>query len=164
MRPRQMRTTPSALAAGRIPRYTSALRAPRCTTVKTRRFRLLIVLASLVALLLSDVALAGYACPGSEKAVAIASMVEAEMPCAEEMSRAMDEAQPGLCHAHCQGSQQSADSPQPPVFAAAMDLGVVLTVDIAEFAPSASQGVKVPPGLRRLHGPPLAIRHCCFRI
>lgn len=131
--------------------------------MKPRSFRLITVLASVLALLLSSAALAGYACPGAEKAHEVARMVEAAMPCAEEMSRAMDDAQPGLCHAHCQADQQTADSFHPPTFAHLTQLGVVLVVDVGgarQVGPRTSPA----PALHRETGPPLAIRHCCFRI
>lgn len=131
--------------------------------MKLSRCRLLTVLVSVLALLLSQAALAGYACPGTEKAQQIASMVEAGMPCAEEMSRAMDDVQPGLCHAHCQGGQQSADTFQPPAFAHAIDLGVVFTVELARSV-QVSLPPAAAPSVLRGTGPPLAIQHCCWRI
>ena len=113
-------------------------------------------------MLLSNAALAGYACPGSEKAAEVAQMVEAATPCAEDMSRAMDDEQPGLCHAHCQSSDQSADSFHPPVFGDLMDMGPVLTLVAAPLP--AVHGAPAPLPLERQTGPPLAIRYCCFRI
>lgn len=130
--------------------------------VKTHRFRFLTILGCLLGLLLSNAALAGYVCPGSQKAVEIARMVEAQMPCAEEMSRAMDDEQPGLCHAHCQGSQLTADTFQPPAIADRMELGGALTVRV--FASTMPMGHRVQPVLLRETGPPLAVRNCCFRI
>lgn len=129
----------------------------------TRRFRFLTVLFSLLALLLSSAALAGYACTESAKAFEVAQMVEAGLPCADSMSRAMDDEQPGLCHAHCQLGQQTADSFQPPAFAHLMQLGAVLVVQGApQPSPLANGfgGTRVP----RETGPPLPIRNCCLRI
>lgn len=113
-------------------------------------------------MLLSSAALAGYACPGVDKAVQVAEMMEAEAPCAEAMSRSMDDEQPGLCHAHCQSSSQSPDSFHPPVLPDLMQLGAVLTVTPA---PLPAQG-PAPASflLERNTGPPLAIQHCCYRI
>ncbi len=128
----------------------------------TRRSRLFTVMLSLVALLLAQTALAGYVCPGTAKAAQVAAMVQAGMPCAESMSSAMDDAQPGLCHAHCQAAQQSADHYQLPALAALTELGVVLTVAFASA--SADNPLLQAPLLRRSTSPPLAVRNCCFRI
>jgi hypothetical protein len=130
--------------------------------VKTRRFRFLTILGCLLGLLLSNAALAGYVCPGSQKAVEIARMVEAQMPCADEMSRSMDDEQPGLCHAHCQGSQLTADTFQPPAIADRMQLGQVLTVRMSTDTVPLRQWAQ--PVLDRETGPPLAVRNCCFRF
>ncbi len=121
---------------------------------------MLTVILSLWALLFAQAALAGYACPASDKAVQVAQMTEAGMPCAESMSQAMDDSQPGLCHAHCQASQQSADSYQVPHLATIAELGVVMTL---EAAPLRAE-LPYPAPLRPHASPPLAIAHCCFRI
>ena len=129
----------------------------------TRRLRLFTVLVSLFSLLLSSAALAGYACPGVERAVVVAQMAEMDAPCAETMSKAMDDAQPGLCHAHCQNSSQSADHFQPPVLADLVQLGGALTVAEVAFRSDRAQRISVTQ-LQRNSGPPLAVRNCCFRI
>jgi len=78
------------------------------------------------------------------------------------MAQVLDEAQPALCHAHCQGQQQSADSYQPPVIAASSELGAVLTL---APVPDAGSGPLPPlPQWRRDTAPSVAIRHCCLRI
>lgn len=117
----------------------------------------------MLALLFSTAALAGYACPGRDNARQLAEMVDSGAPCAETMSRAMDDEQPGLCHAHCQSDQKSADSSQPTAFATLMQLGPVLTVPAISPPPAPADGVMVSQ-LRRETGPPLAVRHCCYRI
>lgn len=124
-----------------------------------RRHRLLTVLLSVCALLFAQLALAGYACPGAAKAAEVARMAEAGMPCAESMAQAMDDAQPGLCHAHCQASQQSADTFQVPLLPALAQLGPVLTVAAAPPPAGAPAGAPLRPNI----GPPLAIAHCCLR-
>jgi len=128
----------------------------------TRRFRFVTVLFALCALLFAQGALATYLCPGAAKAAEVAQMEQAGMPCAETMSQAMDEQQPGLCHAHCQVAQQSADNFQVPALASLAQLGVVLTVTFAPL--EADRGALDSPQLRRSTAPPLAVQHCCFRI
>ncbi|MBA2676142.1 hypothetical protein [Ramlibacter sp.] len=130
----------------------------------SRRNRWLTVLVAVAALLFGQLALASYACPGIAKAAEVEQMFRAAMPCAEEMSRAMDDEQhPGLCHAHCQAAQQSADSYQVPPLATLEQLGPVLTVAAAtasgESPAPPARSTPPPPA-----GPPLAIRHCCLRI
>ena len=127
-----------------------------------RRFRVITVLFALCALLFAQSALAGYLCPGTAKAAEVAQMTEAGMPCAETMSQSMDEQQPGLCHAHCQAAQQSADSFQVPALATLAQLGAVLTVASEPLQPG--RGVPDSPRLRRAAAPPLSVQHCCFRI
>lgn len=129
----------------------------------SRRSRLVIVLFSLLSLLVSTAALAGYDCPAREKAWQIAQMVEAGAPCATTMSRAMDEDQPNLCHADCQVAGQSTTSLPPPLLASWMELGVVLVVPGEDRAapPSGTPVADAPPPDP---GASLAIRNCCFRI
>lgn len=128
----------------------------------TRRCRLLTVLLSLCALLFAQTALAAYACPAVAKAAEIAQMAEAGMPCAESPALAVDDEQPGLCHAHCRGEPPSADHYQLPALATLDQLGAVLTV----ASPPVLGGASSPqvPLLRRGAAPPLAVRYCCFRI
>ena len=129
----------------------------------SRRFRLITALLALVALLFSSAALAGYACPGGEKAAEIARMTEAGMPCAQEMASSMDEEQPALCHAHCQATEQSADNYHPPVVADVLHAAPGLTVAFVEPA-RVRAGLGTSRQIWRDTGPPLAIRNCCFRI
>lgn len=126
------------------------------------RSRLVTVILSLCALLLAQGVLAGYACPGQAKAIELAQMIDADMPCAHTMSAAMDEEQPQLCHAHCQASQPSADTYQPPALASLMQLGAVLVVQLPDPAGAARVPTDAPP--RQDGAPPLSIRHCCWRI
>lgn len=82
---------------------------------RNRRTRLITVLFALLSLLFMQLAVAGYACPGTGSKIAeAAAMAEAGMPCAESMPLSMDDQQPNLCHAHCQAGQQSADKHELP--------------------------------------------------
>lgn len=125
-----------------------------------RRHRLFTVLLALWALVFAQLALAGYSCPAAARAVEIAQMTEAGMPCAESMSRAMDDEQAGLCQAHCQGSHQTADTFQVPALASIHELGVVLTVPLRVTRNEPPPSIPVRPNA----SPPLAIANCCFRI
>jgi hypothetical protein len=125
-----------------------------------RRHRLLTVILSLWALLFSQLALAGYACPKVGQASEVARMMEAGMPCAETMGQAIDDEQPALCHAHCAAPAQSADTYQLPALATPAQLGVVVTRPVAMVRSAQAKRAPTRPNA----SPPLAIAHCCFRI
>lgn len=128
-----------------------------------RRWRVLTAVLSLCALLFTQSAIAAYACPGVFKAFEMAQMADAGMPCAEAMAQAMDDAQPTLCHAHCQSAAGTLDQPQPVSPAALLSPVGVLTVRL----PSLSESVGLPVQLsvfRTSASPPLAVIYCCFRI
>lgn len=124
--------------------------------------RLITVAFALVSLLFMQVAMAGYACPMEMKGVEVAAMTEAGMPCAGDMSTT-DTDQPGLCHAHCQSSQQNADTTPTLTPIVAVATGITYSVE-----PALSALLLAPPtrgpSLLRSTAPPLSIRNCCFRI
>lgn len=128
-----------------------------------RRWRLFAVVMSLCALVFTQSAVAAYACPGIAKAVQVAQMAEAGMPCAETMSQAMDDEQPALCHAHCQSAQGTLDQYQPAQMVTAAHLGSPLTVSLT-LARRPAETFRQKSVLRPSASPPLAITNCCFRI
>jgi len=133
---------------------------------RNRRNCLATVLFALASLLFMQFAVAAYSCPGGfatgVKAADTTLMAQADMPCAESMTLAMDDEQPGLCHAHCQDGQQSADKYQVPGFATLADLETDFPLPRAAPAPRGT--ALQAPLLRRITAPPLAVRNCCFRI
>lgn len=130
-----------------------------------RSWRLLTVMLSLCALLFAQTAVARYICPELAKAVEVAQMTEAGMPCAESMSQSMDDEQPALCHAHCQSAHGTADSYQPPSLPSLGQLGPVLTLAVIPASRTAPDRPLVQQSvLRAAASPPLAITNCCFRI
>ena len=131
-----------------------------------RRSRLFTVLVVLVSLLFMQFAVASYSCPGAaSRASKMAEMTQAGMPCAEVMAlgkQGMDDEQPTLCHAHCKAEQQSADTYQAPALVALPVLAPGFTLPSAIVVP---QGAPLQaPLLMRTTAPPIAVRHCCFRI
>ena len=127
------------------------------------RNRLFTVLIALVSLLCMQFAVASYSCPGTASKVAeLAAMAQTGMPCAETMAGAMDDQQPNLCHAHCQAEHQSADKYDVPAPVALTDIGPsfisLRVIPVPLGAPLQA------PLLMRTTAPPLAVRHCCFRI
>ncbi len=132
----------------------------------SRRHRFATVLFALVSLLFMKLAVAGYSCPGSAdraaKLAVMADMMQAGMPCAESVALDMDDEQPGLCHAHCQADQQSADKYQLPELASLADLPI--DFPLPRVIPAPLGAPLQAPLLRRTTAPPLAVRNCCFRI
>lgn len=139
------------------------MRLTRCH----RPFRVITVVFSLWVLLFAQGVLAGYVCKGlanqaqPARMTQMAQMAEGGMPCAESMALA-DEQQAGLCHAHCQTSQQSADNHQVPALASLEQFAPGLSVEPVQ--PSYEGAGLQRPLLRRWSAPPLAVLHCCFRI
>ncbi len=128
-----------------------------------RRHRLATVFVALCSLLFMQLAVAGYSCPGFESRVReVAAMAQAGMPCAQEMSMALDDEQPALCKAHCEPVQAGTDHPAIVLPALAADNGLFQPLPPAAALPrrSAPQASL----LARATAPPLAIRHCCFRL
>ena len=128
-----------------------------------RRNRLFTVLIALLSLLSMQFALAAYVCPGAvSKAAVLTQMEQTAMPCEETMAGAMDGLQPGLCHAHCQAEHQSADKYQVPAIAVPIHFGTgFITLRLVPIPPGAPLQA---PLLTRTTAPPVAVRHCCFRI
>lgn len=125
-----------------------------------QRHRLITVLFALFSLLFSQFALATYVCPLDAAKADMAAMAEAAMPCAGDM--AQDTEQPGLCHAHCQSQEQSADKVQSPSPSAAVATGFTYTMRPVLIAVPARPGAQAL--LLRVTSPPLQVRNCCFRI
>lgn len=128
--------------------------------MSTKQRRLITVVFALFSLLFMQLAVAGYACPIEDKAVEMAAMAQAGMPCAGDM--AQDTEQPGLCHAHCQSPQQSVEKVQLPAPGAAVATGFSYTVQPVHLViPSYPRQESLLP---RTNSPPLQVRNCCFRI
>ena len=131
----------------------------------SRPSRLVAAAITLFSLLFMQLAVAAYACPAlglghdSEVARISTSVPSDEMPCHE-----MDPVQPSLCDAYHQADSQSLDKPTVPPLAPFLAVGFglpLLPLDVG-YRPDARFGD--PPYLTRTTAPPLAIRHCCFRI
>lgn len=128
----------------------------------SRPSRLYAVLLAIASVLFAQLAIAAYACPGLPTGQALALAAEADhvMPNCEQM----DNAQPALCHAHMQASDQSLDKPPspnvPPVVAVLL---IPAMSDLHQALPPVVLYTAAAE-LRRSSDPPLSIRNCCFRI
>lgn len=129
-----------------------------------RRTRLITALLLLVSLVFMRMAVAAYICPGATPAAAdVSAAATVAMPCGESMALVGDAAQPNLCKAHCEAGRQSADTYKLPLLAAAA-LQAAVFPPVLVIGPSASQPLVQSPLMQRATSPPLAVRHCCFRI
>lgn len=120
------------------------------------RFAALIAIASV---LFSQLAVAGYACPGAASMQAAATAAH-EMPGCNEMPAPGERS--AICQAHCEQGDQSLDKASVTVPAGAMS-SPCATVEWAtpREGPSAPTQASL---LERPTGPALAVRHCRFRI
>ncbi|MQA37054.1 hypothetical protein [Rugamonas aquatica] len=124
--------------------------------------RMIAAIIMLFSLLFAQLAVSAYACPVLDKAQTVEAVGMANMPGCTDMS--MDKSSPALCGAHCDTGHQSADISGTPAVQPFMacSLEVVLPNIERSALPLASSLESVP--LTRATAPPLAIRHCCFRI
>lgn len=104
-------------------------------------------------MLFAQLAVSAYACPADQ---ASPESMRADQPCAS-----MDPDLPGLCQLHCEDGQQIVKTGPdvPPVGSFMPVMGVVLT----GILPPPIRALSAP-ALEYASPPPLAIRHCCFRI
>ena len=134
---------------------------------KLLRVRLIGILS--VALLLSQIALAAYACPAVGERADFADMAAmAGMPCAEMMAAGvpLDPQQPTLCMQHCQfGSTTQVVDHVPAVFAPVTAFPALFTVSVDGRMDLGLSSWAENERLRD-RPPPLAhsIAHCCYRI
>lgn len=117
-------------------------------------------------------AVAAYACPGlqGQPMARMAAPVQHDsghhMEGCDGMMAAAQPAEPSaLCQAHCQPPGQSLDRPALPDVAPFIPAQLITLMSGPALAPPAAleQGGD-NQGLLRTTSPPLAIRHCCFRI
>jgi hypothetical protein len=137
-------------------------------THPSRRTRIITVLFALLCVLSAQLSLAAYACPGAGTgSEQVRAMDMKGMPCAGEMAgdmtAQMDAEQPGMCKAHCQSLAQSADQYQVPALSSILQMGPVLTVTAPPVVIAQAPHWQRPI-LKRTTAPPIAVRHCCFRL
>jgi hypothetical protein len=114
----------------------------------SRPSRAVAALIALVSMLLMQLAVASYACPSTKM----------------EHCQGMDMGQPSLCHAHDQTGNQSLDKSPAPDVPTFIPAALVVILTSTETALPLSTDRADIFFLTRATAPPLAIRHCCFRI
>jgi hypothetical protein len=132
-----------------------------------RLSRAIAMFAALFSMLFMQFAVASYACPvktsgSSNYATMRVAMEQLDMSHCE----GMDTNQTSLCYslAHGEAAKQSADNPQLPDTPPFIPVELVQALYLAEQFPLFSSRVTATPILGRDSAPPIAIRHCCFRI
>jgi hypothetical protein len=78
----------------------------------------------------------------------------------------MDKEQPSFCHAHAFGeaTKQSLDNPEFPSVQPFVPAGLMLALQVIVIASAPATPPRASILLTRTTAPPIAIRHCCFRI
>jgi hypothetical protein len=130
-----------------------------------RRHRILTALIALLGMLFMQLAIASHACRGlpgegsrqsmADNAASMRGMPDCDQP---------DPVPQALCHAHCLDGKTSLDKPQTPVAAPAAVIVSAIVHAIEPPSPAGSLRATPDFALRRITSPPIAIRHCCFRI
>jgi hypothetical protein len=130
-----------------------------------RKYRILTALIALFSMLFMQTAVASYACPRLQTDHAPDSMVadQASGPAMPGCDQP-DPASPALCHAHCLDAKASQDKPSAPIVSPAVVLVSTLLLPLEPLRPLAQPVADQPSLLQRITAPPIAIRHCCFRI
>lgn len=108
-------------------------------------------------ILLAQLSIAAYACPG----LSTPTSMFMDMPGCEQMAAPMDKAFPNLCAEHCHQGHQS-DLTQVPSLPA-IALISLYTVDQPTAEQVSSQPWRPDHVPLAAPPPPLAILHCCFR-
>jgi hypothetical protein len=123
-----------------------------------RTTRFLAAWLALCAVLLSQLAVAAYACPFEAPAV------EASVPVHDGCNGVnLDQDQPALCHAHGQQGDQSLDKPLVSMPQPALLQGLVSDWGL-ESGPAPGIPGELRSLLARATAPPVALRNCCLRI
>jgi hypothetical protein len=126
-----------------------------------RRIRFLSAVVALLSLLFMQLAVAAYACPNLMPAASAPMLDSSGQPMAN--CPQTDRQSPTLCHEHTHKLTPSLDKPDTPAVMPFIATGFALSVVWPEY------GASMPnphPGFLHASGtsPPIAIRHCCFRL
>jgi hypothetical protein len=135
----------------------------------SRPLRYVAAFIALCSMLFTQLAVASYVCPAmpmESSNIALATTSTGTDHPSMIGCKGMDVTQSGLCHthAHDQASKQTLDKPDYLEVAPFVPVGLVVAVAAVD---DASRRLAAPPTslfLTRTTAPPIAIRHCCFRI
>src|SRR5438067_9692021 len=133
----------------------------------SRKHRVLTALIALFGMLFMQFAVASYACPGIQAGGSSGPAASMDAPgdgAAMPDCGQPDSGKPALCHAHCEDGKSSLDKHQVRTLAPAAILSVAMVVSAEPVMPDPGARVEHASLLQRTTAPPIAIRHCCFRI
>lgn len=127
-----------------------------------RSFRVVAACIALFSMLFMQLAVAAYACPGASmggQSVAVPSVAMAGC-------EGMDRSQPTLCHVYARGDAAKQSLDKPPAFDVPpfVPMALVMALDLVERSSLLDDAPWMPALRSRSTAPPIAIRHCCFRI
>jgi hypothetical protein len=126
-----------------------------------RRHRLLSAIAALLSLLFMQLALAAYACPNLDQVQRTPMVDSSGQPMAD--CPEIDKHSPALCYADTHKQTPSLEKPNAPSVTPFVATGLAVPILwLRDSAPMPN-----PPSIfLQTSGtsPPLAIRHCCFRL
>lgn len=130
----------------------------------SRTHRILTALIALFSMLFMQAAVASYTCPALQGGDLGSTVVDQPSMAAMPGCDRPDTGNPALCHAHCLDGKSSLDKPQVPTVTPAAVLVSTLLFPLEPLLASPQPVAEQPSFLRRATAPPIAIRHCCFRI
>ena len=131
----------------------------------SRNHRILTALIALFSMLFMQAAVASYSCPDLQSEGAPDSWVDnqasaSKMPGCDQP----DAASPSLCHAHCLDGKSSLDKPEVPTVTPAVAIVSTILLPLQPLLALPLPASEQASFLQRTTAPPIAIRHCCFRL
>jgi len=130
----------------------------------SRPTRFVAAVIAVISLLFTQLALASYACPGATTPARMTMAAADNGMIGMDHCTGMDKAQPTLCHAHTHSDPQSLNKPDLPTVLPFLVIGPVLSVILLDACVAPPGVIPATPSLSHATEPPMAIRHCCFRI
>lgn len=128
-----------------------------------RRTKLVTAIVTLFGLLFMQLAVAAYACPKLSPIEQPAVMMEASgQPMAD--CPGIDRQSPTLCQAHAHKTPQSLDKAEPPPVQPFVPMSLVALIEAPDEAIPTGFSTPASLLLASSTAPPIAIRHCCFRL
>ena len=116
-------------------------------------------LLGIAVVLFAQLAIQAHACPMQFAAMDGPAGVASDATAMYDMS---DMGSPALCQMHCENGPQTINDTPQPLASVSVESPFMVTLVVDPAAPLPV--MPLTPSLQRKTSPPLAIRHCCFRI